>query len=95
MIRAGLLALRRYDQETETYYTYYMHGKKEGYFHRMLKENFDQPTTIKTTKGELYEIRVKGNLNWINVGLGEFRLRLSAFNAVRLGRDLPPMSIVS
>jgi len=92
----NLIALRRYDAESESYVTYYINDrKKKGCFHRLLKENFnDTTTTIKVTKDEIYEVRIIGG-GWKNVGLGEFRLWLAAFNATRIERGWEPIALSS
>ena len=95
-METNLIALRRYDAETESYITYYIRdSKKKGCFHRVLKENFnDSTTTIKTTKDKLYEVRIM-NGGWKNVGVGEFRLWLTTFNAARAKRGWEPIILAS
>ena len=96
MLKAKILLLRRYDVETETYFTYYVHsGKRSGCFHRTPKLDFKDDTSIKTTKGLLYEIRILGNHHWKNIGAGEFQLRLTALNAVRKERGWASINPIS
>ena len=96
MFQGKLLMLRRYDVESESYITYYLtDDKRAGCYHRKLKENFIGDTTIKPTKGALYEIRVSGNLNWKSLGAGEFKLRLASFNNLRRERGWEPIALVS
>ena len=96
MVKTNLLMLRRFDEATETYYTYFLHGeKRRGCFSRTAKVNFKDDTTIKITKDCLHEIRVLGNTNWKSVGFGEFRLRLASFNAIRKERGWDPVELSS
>ena len=94
-MKTNLIALRRLDvsdSDNPTYYTYYIHGeKRRGCFHRCRKEHLVGDTSIRQTKGTLYEVRVHEELDWKTVGRGEFGLWLSSFNAIRKERGWEPI----